>query len=359
MKKLIKLAVISLCLGGIIACTDGANVIDNDNQIRDYTEFFSPLPSAAVYPKDNPHSPAKEQLGELLFWDPILSGDRNVACATCHHPDFGWADGRPLSVGSDGLGLGPERIGVETTPFHSPTIMNVAFTGLTSATLVDFTSGGYFWDLRALTLEEQALGPITNPVEMLGYNFSVEEILDEVSHRVANIPKYTELFAAAFDDKDPINAQNIAKALATFQRKIISPASRFDLFLQGDITALNEQEIIGLNTFIDGGCVRCHLGPMLSDNLINESEAIINDVVVRTPTLRNLSFTAPYMHDGSRATLIDALNDYEERDDLEVSVAEGDFPEIEAFLRSLDSAQFYRQKPTSVPSGLSVGGDID
>ena len=94
-----------------------------------YTSFFTPLPEAAVFPDDNPFTTEKAALGEFLFWDPILSG-RNVSCASCHHPDHGWADGRLVSVGVDGIGLGPGRTGSAETPFHSPSVLNVAFTGI-------------------------------------------------------------------------------------------------------------------------------------------------------------------------------------------------------------------------------------
>jgi cytochrome c peroxidase len=332
----------------------------NDAQIRDYSDSFTVLPSVPLYPSNNPYSETKEQLGELLFWDPILSGDQNTSCASCHHPDFGWADGRSFSIGSDGIGLGPARYGFEFTPIHSPTIMNVAFTGATKDNMATaFISGGYFWDLRADTLEEQALGPIKNPVEMLGYNTSEEEIMTEIVTRLQAVPEYVQLFEQAFTSSDAINSENITKALATFERKIITPKTRFDQFLAGDLTALNQQEIIGLNTFIDGGCTRCHSGPMLSDNAIHPGEAIINDVVVRTPSLRNISFTAPYMHDGSSPRLLDAIAAYENRADIEVNIDDNDFNNIAAFLRTLDTNSFYKGKPNIVPSGLTVGGDID
>ena len=360
--NLLKLSLITLGCASLIGCENPDNMeagIENDTQIRDYSSTFIPLPTKSLYPKNNPYNETKERLGELLYWDPILSGDQNVSCASCHHPDFGWADGRALSIGSDGIGLGPARYGFEVTPIHTPTIMNVTFTGVTNNETTDnFVSGGYFWDLRANTLEKQALGPIKNPVEMLGYNISEQEILAEIVIRLQAIPEYVELFELAFAVNDAINSENIAKAMATFERKIISPNTRFDSFLSGEQTALSQQEIIGLNKFIDGGCARCHMGPMLSDNLLHDGEAIIGDKVVRTPSLRNISYTAPYMHDGSRARLIDAIADYEDRDDIDVSIGDGDFNDIEAFLKTLNTDKFYQGKPDAVPSGLTVGGNI-
>ena len=357
--NLFKLSLITLSCVSLIGCENPAGVGD-DAQIRDYSDTFMPLPESPFYPKNNLFNKPKEQLGELLFWDPILSGDQNTSCASCHHPDFGWADGRPFSIGSDGIGLGPSRYGFEVTPIHSPTIVNVAFAGLTNNEMTNsFVSGGYFWDLRARTLEEQAMGPIKNPIEMLGYNINEQDIMPTIINRLQAIPEYVELFEQAFSVNSAINSENIAKALASFQRKIISPNTRFDQFMAGNQTIFNQQEIIGLNKFIDSGCARCHLGPMLSDNQIHLGEAIIEDTVVRTPSLRNISATAPYMHDVSSATLLDAIAVYENRGDIEVNIGEDDFADIEAFLRTLDSDNVYQQKPDIVPSGLTVGGDIN
>jgi cytochrome c peroxidase len=356
--KPLKLSLITLACISLIGCEDPEG-LDNDAQIRDYSGVFTTLPIMPVYPNNNPFNESKEQLGELLYWEPILSGDKNTSCASCHHPDFGWADGRAFSIGSDGIGLGPARYGFEITPIHSLTIRNVAFIGITKNDIAsDFIAGDYFWDLRAKTLEEQALGPIKNPIEMLGYNINEQEIMATIVTRLQNIPAYVELFSLAFETVDAINSENIAKALATFERKIISPNARFDQFLLGDTTAFTPQEVIGLNKFIDAGCARCHLGPMLSDNLLHEGEAIIGEEVVRTPSLRNISYTAPYMHDGSRANLIEAIAAYENRGDIEVNIGDGDFADIEAFLKTLNSDKFYRGKPEVVLSGLSVGGDI-
>ena len=358
MKLLTKTLTISLACAALSACEDSSSLPD-DSTIRDYSAFFTPLPESPIYPADNPYSAEKEQLGELLFWDPILSGDQNVACASCHHPKFGWADGRDFSIGSDGVGLGPDRYGNEITSIHSPSIMNTAFTGLQiDSNEETFLAGPYFWDLRAQTLEEQASGPIKNPVEMLGYNYHEDNIMAEIITRLNTIGEYTYLFTEAFGQDQPITEENIVKALATFQRKIISPNARFDSFLAGDTSALSEREVIGLNKFIDGGCTDCHIGPMLSDNILREDKKIFPELdAVRTPTLRNITKTAPYMQNGSEKTLASAIGAYENRDDLGTSAGEGDFADIEVFLKSLDSA-VYSKIPDSVPSGLPVGGDI-
>lgn len=351
--------IILLCVFSAFFVGCGGDGIPADPEPRDYSALYAPLPNEPIYPADNPYNIAKEQLGELLFWDPILSGNQNVACASCHHPDHGWADGRAVSIGSDGIGLGPNRFGSQLTPLHSPTIINTAFTGLTLQTDVNsFEAGGFFWDLRARTLEQQALEPIRSPVEMLGFGIQQDRIMEEVILRLQAIPEYVDLFEAAFDDPDPISETNIAKALATFERKIITPNTRFDRFLSGNSSAFSQQEIIGLNKFIDGGCARCHSGPMLSDNLLHENDIVVGDRAVRTPTMRNLVMTSPFMHNGSVNSLSDAIGIYEDRGDLLVTLDEDDIGDIQAFLRTLSSNDVYSEIPDSVPSGLPVGGDI-
>ena len=331
-----------------------------DTPAEPYTSFFTALPDTAVFPADNDYSDAKRDLGEFLFWDPILSGRMNVSCATCHHPDHGWADGRMFSIGVDGMGLGPARTGTQETPFHSPSVLNVAYTGLPQTEPdAGFVSGGYFWDLRADTLEAQALDPIRSAVEMRSSDFLEDEIMPEILARLSLIPEYQALFGAAFADPDPISEENIAKALATYQRTLITQPTRFDQFLDGDESALTAAEVTGLNKFINGGCTDCHSGPMLADNLIDPTKPIqVDRPAVRTPPLRNVQLTAPYMHDGSRATLNDAIALYEERDDLEVTLEDDDFGDIERFLNTLTDRDFPRQIPGYVPSGLPVGGDI-
>ena len=343
----------------LAACDDGDGA-SGATPAMPYTEFFVAMPREAVYPVDNPYSSAKESLGELLFWDPILSGNIDVACASCHHPDHAWADGRVLSIGVGGVGLGPDRQGLAQTEFHSPSVLNVAFTGIDNRPIdPSFVSGRYFWDLRADTLEDQALEPILSAVEMRGDLFTEEEIVPEIIRRLQEIPAYVQLFEDAFGKGPVITADNISKSLATFQRGLITQRTRFDDFLDGNEEALTGREITGLNKFINGGCVDCHSGSMLSDFAIDEDKPIIRGLAsVRTPSLRNVELTAPYMHNGSRASLNSALSLYDDRGDLDVAFDEDDDRgQIAAFLRTLTTPDFYRDVPSSVPSNLPVGGD--
>lgn len=142
------------------ACEDGDGA-SGSAPSQPYTDFFSALPTETIHPAENPFNQQKFDLGEALFWDPILSGDKNVACASCHHPAFRWADGRALSIGTDGKGLGPDRSGMQITPKHAPTIMDVAFTGLAAGENTDtFVANGYFWDLQ-VTMEDDDVGDIS------------------------------------------------------------------------------------------------------------------------------------------------------------------------------------------------------
>ncbi len=368
-----------------IGCGDGgASGATPDEPL---SNFFRPLPKSPAYPDYNPYSPEKEKLGELLFWDPILSGDKNVACASCHHPDHAWADGRRFSVGSDGVGLGPARRGSERTKFNSPTILNVAFAGMgVDDSKKDFIAGPFFWDARAPLLEDQAVEPIKNKVEMLGRDFKPDKAIPLVVSRLQKIPEYVTLFEAAFatdetaDEDDAaldegdagdadeaeaeaesvINEYNIAQALATFQRKLITQRTAFDRYLEGDTGALSEREITGLNKFVNAGCVRCHQGVLLSDYKVHKGQAVLRErPAVRTAPLRTSARTAPFMHNGSRDSLRSAIDEYDDRDDLDVDFADDDSGDVEAFLRVLSNGNFYRAVPAEVPSGLPVGGDIN
>ena len=252
-----------------------------------------PLPQEAPAPKDNPTTPAKVQLGKMLFFDPRLSGNNKTSCATCHIPEKGFADGRALTPGIDGKLLSR----------NTQTCLNVGF------------YKSFFWDGRAGSLEEQALGPIQSPVEM-------NQDLDELEAELSKIPGYVRAFEQVFDTKP--NRQSMAKALAAFQRTLGTEPSPFDRFLMGDKEALSADAKAGLELFQgEAGCIECHHGPLLSDGKFyrlrvsrkDEGRAAISGKKedryrFRTPTLRNVAETAPYMHDGSLETLDDVVTFY-------------------------------------------------
>jgi cytochrome c peroxidase len=249
---------------------------------------IGPLPTVE-FPADNPYTKEKAELGKLLFFDPRLSGSGQLACASCHDPDLGWADGRTVAFGHDRQAL--KR--------NSPTLLNAAH------------NTSFFWDGRAASLEEQALMPIMAENEM-------HAMPQVVVDRIAAVPEYRKLFKEVFGE-DQITLEHIARALATFQRTITSNGhSRFDLFLRGkNRNALSDDAIRGLHLFrTDARCMNCHNGPNFTDNQFHNLGLSYygkpledlgryhitkrpEDVgKFKTPTLRNVTRTRPYMHNG-------------------------------------------------------------
>lgn len=370
----------------IYSCQDD-NSFDDDTAPTNVSDNISALPQTVIYPANNPYSVEKETLGRLLFWDPILSGNKDVACATCHHPDFGYADGLTLSQGVDGEGLGPNRSNGVLIKRNSPTVINTGFNGINNAGTYNPLEAPMFWDLRVNSLEEQALEPFLSKEEMRGEAIAETAIMDTIVDRLHHIDAYVSLFEAAFGTEE-INQDRILKAIATFERGIVATDSRFDQYMRGDLNALSNVEVIGMNRFVNVGCANCHSGPMFSDyelhvigvpgsNIVTDTGAS-GDFDFRTPTLRNLGFTAPYMHNGRFDDLEDVVDFYEDIsdgrgnvlqqglsvNDLDEEVRDltlngGDINEIVAFLNALNDENFDKTIPESVPSNLSVGGNIE
>ena len=343
-------------------------------------------------PENNAASPEKVALGRLLFWDPILSGERDVACATCHHPAHGYADGRPLPVGTAGVGLAEGRRDtsggrIPPMPRNTPTLLNVAFNGTTEENAGDFdpAHAPMLWDTRLLSLEEQALEPLRMRAEMRGDAYPPEAAADSAVARLRAIPEYVAAFKRAFADRPPVTAENIARALAAFERTLVAHESRFDRYARGeDDEALTQLEKRGLSIFLQAACYRCHSGPMFSDYELHvlgvaEHPAVAppdqggGNFAFRTPTLRNLSFTAPYMHNGTMVTLEEVVRFYAAASSANPHVPEEaldpDFTTIipidddmvealVSFLRTLDGDSFDTTVPGRVPSGLPVGGSL-
>lgn len=239
------------------------------------------------YPTNNPYSDAKAELGKKLYFDPRLSGSGQIACASCHDPELGWSDGRTVSFGH----------GRKELKRNAPTLNNVAHEKL------------LFWDGRANSLEQQVMDVVTNEDEMRSDAKSVRE-------RLSRVPGYTNEFAKVFGTPE-ITLTRAAEAVATFERGIISRANAFDAFVRGDTNALSDAAVRGLHLFrTTARCVNCHLGPAFTDGRFHNEGLTYHgrkledlgryavtkqpaDVgAFRTPTLRNLSRTAPYMHNG-------------------------------------------------------------
>lgn len=351
------------------------------------------LPRDVSAPPDNPQTREKVELGRLLFWDPILSGNRQVACATCHHPDFGYAENLDLSIGVDGAGLGAERrfVSADSVPFvkrNSQTVLNTAFNGIDLDGRYDPDAAPMFWDVRALGLEAQALLPILTFEEMRGHAYPEEDAVDTVVARLRAIPEYRNLFAEAFAGEDAVSAENLGRALAAFQRSLIANNSPYDRYMRGETGAMSPLQIRGMQRFEQVGCINCHNGPMFSDyklhvlgirdnRLLEESDAgaVEQPYAFRTPSLRNLAYTAPYMHNGLIPTLEDVVEFYDDvgdRNERNVNLDRSqidpltrtlDDPddherELLAFLHALNDDDFDREIPERVPSGLNPGGEI-
>ena len=380
---------ITTCL--LTACGGGGGSTEND-LIDDAPAIVTPAQVRSVLdalPLAGPEqSVAKVELGRLLFWDPILSVAQDTACASCHHPDFDYSDGLFASLGTGAVGLGDTRHGGARTARNSPTLLNTAFNGLTLDGTSSQAQAPMFWDNRRLSLESQAEQPIETAEEMLGTTIAAEEAMPLLLSRLQAIDEYQVLFANAFEGADAINRDNLLEAIASFERSLISNNSAFDRFMRGDTNAMSELQQQGLKSFVEVGCSDCHSGPMFSDyqlHVLGAPDHLDNPngidsgaeerFAFRTPSLRNLANTAPYAHSGTRETLHDILNFYvavsrgvshnsqvspTDIDSKARSLGRVDssMQKILAFLDALNDADFDREIPTSVPSGLPVGGNI-
>ena len=350
------------------------------------------LPTASPAPAHNPTTPAKVALGRLLFWDPILSGPRDVACGTCHHPDLGYSDARDLSIGVNGRGLAARRRFVEpnSIPFvkrNSQTILNVAFVGLSDQDSHGPADAPMFWDTRRRSLEAQALEPIKALEEMRGHTYAEDQAVPTVVARLNESAEYRTLFDQAFGSPG-ITADTLAMALAAFQRSLTANNAPFDRYMRGDQSAMTASQLRGFRRFERVGCINCHRGPMFSDFKLHvlgvpdsprlpATDPGAGDYGFRTAPLRNLRFTAPYMHSGIFASLSDVLNFYDDvtdrdGDDRNLHVSreqldpllrrlrgvDDDDQDLLGFLDALSDDSFDRTIPARVPSGLRPGGSI-
>ncbi|HLO43308.1 MAG TPA: cytochrome-c peroxidase [Leadbetterella sp.] len=330
-----------------------------------------------------------QYLGEMLFYDPILSGNKDVACATCHHPNFSFSDGRDLAIGVNGVGLGPQRR-FQSDVFslinrRSMTILNTVFNGMDSKGNYDSTNAPMFWDSRVKSLEEQALLPIKSELEMRGNAYPEAVAIDSVLNRLKNISEYRVLFSKIFNGDQPITSLNLARAIASFERTLVAMNSPYDRYLRGDKEAMSELEIRGMNAFEVDGCNKCHSGKMFSDyklhtlsvpdnpRLDNTDKGANGSYGFRTTSLRNIKQTGPYMHNGVFKTLEEVIEFYnliekEKSQNPNVPVAKIDSlvkflrpvnekAAIVAFLGALTSDYDF-PPPKRVPSNLSVGGNI-
>ena len=319
---------------------------------KDMNKWLRPV--EVPQPENNKLTPERIELGKLLYFDVRLSSSQKISCATCHHPKKGWTDLEPVAkaVGHEGA----------TGPRNSPVILNTAY------------QNRQFWDGRARTLEEQALGPIEASVEM---KMPLEDLIPKLN----NIKEYQELFKVAYPNSNGvITPDYLAKALASFERTVLSTISPFDKYVMGDKNAISEKAKKGFELFKGKAhCIDCHDGFNFSDGSfhnigLNDGELQGSELgryvtkkraawygVMKTPTLRDVTKSAPYMHDGSIKTLTEATHvcgnggryshNVKNKSTFIVDrkLTRSDINKITAFLESLEGPDMKLTIPTKFP----------
>lgn len=302
-----------------------------DSLIEEARGYFKVIPDTPPALEGNPATADKVMLGKILYFDPRLSSSALISCNTCHNVGLGGADYQETSTGH----------GWRKGPRNAPTVLNSVF------------NVAQFWDGRAKDLAEQAKGPVQAGVEM-------NNTPDMVIKTLKSMPEYIELFKKAFPgEKDPVTFDNMAKAIEVFEATLLTPDSRFDLFLKGDAAALNDSEKKGLQAFIEKGCADCHGGVNMGGDdyygfgVINApaqriiggdkgryevTKAVSDEFFFKSPSLRNIELTAPYFHSGKVWGLKAAVVVMSSAQ-LESVLAQEDLDNVVAFLQATTGKQ--------------------
>ena len=331
-----------------------------------YAGLYVDLPAKNV-PPDNPTTPEKVALGRLLFFDPVLSRNNDMSCSTCHQPDLGFSDGRSTAMGAGGTGYSTNRSGGVEFPRNTMSHWNVAF------------NTNFLWNGSMSSLEQVAAGTIVSPEEF-------DSNPDQVVAELRAIPEYVRLFEAAFGGgSESISFTNIPRAIAAFQRTLLSLNSPYDRYAAGDFEALTPQQRRGLALFRSSRvrCNDCHSAPTFMDDGFSVTgvpplpgteydpgRSAVDPAgkyrAFKAPTLRNIALTAPYMHNGVFKTLDEVINFYAQgggrkdgMQDVDVHVQGFEINDAEkadliAFLYALTDESALPEIPTSLPSGLPV-----
>ncbi len=307
-----------------------------------------------VWPEENPYSAEKAELGWLLFFDTRLSSDRSVSCASCHAPAHAYADGRPVSTG----------IKQQKGGRSAPSVINRVY------------GAAQFWDGRAASLEEQAKGPIANPIEMTAEKDAGKAHAACVDS-LREVKEYRRRFKAVFGTEE-FTIDHVAMAIATFERTVLSGNSPYDKFKAGDKTALTESQQRGMNVFFSNNarCDSCHDGAAFTTNQFanigvgmdkvnpdlgryNVTKRDSDKGAFKTPGLRDIARTAPYMHDGSLKTLEDVVEHYDKggiknqwlhQDVKPLKLSKQDKSDLVQFLHALNGEGWQHIKaPTKLP----------
>lgn len=315
-----------------IAMAAGIGLSAQAHADRLTTELIKPIEPAVIA------EPEKVELGKKLWFDPRLSMSGFISCNSCHNLSMGGSDNLPTSIGHNW----------QEGPINSPTVLN-------SSLFV-----AQFWDGRAANLQEQAAGPIANPMEMASNHALAVDV-------IASIPQYREEFARIYGSEE-ITIDGITDAIAVFEETLVTPNSRFDQWLKGDDDAITEQELAGYNTFKSIGCVACHNGPAAGGTSFQrmgviepyqttnpaEGRVAVTGVDAdrfnfKVPSLRNVELTYPYFHDGAYWTLEEAT-DIMARLQLGRQLEEEDINNVVAFMKTLTGDQPTFTMPILPPS---------
>ncbi len=340
---MIKNVSFSLCVLTFLSAASFAE----ENELTRAQQLFQPIPSAAPVLPGNAATAAKVELGKMLFFDPRLSASHAISCASCHNIGLGGADAEPTSIGHHWQRGGR----------NAPTVLNSVF------------NKAQFWDGRAKDLEQQAGGPIANPVEMASPEAHVVE-------QLKGIQGYGHVFAKAFpSEKDPITLANVQKAIAVFEATLITPNAPFDRYLRGDEKALSPAQKQGLALFMDKGCSNCHNGvnlgggmyapfgvvekpgadllPATDTGRFMVTKTPSDEYVFKVPSLRNITLTAPYFHTGQAWDLRQAIA-VMGTSQLGATLTGDEVDKIAAFLESLTGEQPKVTYPMLPPSGANT-----
>lgn len=328
-------------LASLVAHTPG---IAADALMQAAQAQFKPIPAQPPALPGNPASPARVELGKMLFFDPRLSASHAISCNSCHNVGLGGVDAAEKSIGHNWQRGGR----------NSPTVFNAVF------------NTAQFWDGRAKDLEEQAGGPMVNPIEMASPK-------EHVTEQLRGIPGYLEAFKAAFpSEASPVTLANAQKAIAVFEATLITPDAPFDRYLKGDASALDATQTEGLRLFMEKGCAACHNGinvgggryapfgivekpgaellPPADKGRFMVTKTAGDEYVFKVPTLRNIALTGPYFHTGKSWDLQQAVG-VMAASQLGLPVTDEEAGKIVAFLGSLTGRQpevVYPELPPSV-----------
>jgi len=336
---MIRIALAFLCMWSLF----GTSAFAQDDLLARARQQFEPIPTASPELPGNIATSAKVELGKMLYFDPRLSASHAISCSSCHNIGLGGADAEPTSIGHRWQHGGR----------NAPTVLNSVF------------NKAQFWDGRAKDLEQQAGGPMVNPVEMASPESHVAE-------QLKGIPGYADHFAAAFPgESDPITLANAQKAIAVFEATLITPNAPFDRFLKGDQSALSPTEKAGLAAFMDKGCSACHNGigigggmyapfgvvekpgaeflPPADKGRFMVTKTPSDEYVFKVPTLRNIALTAPYFHTGAAWDLRQAVAVMGDSQ-LGIQLTDDEVDKITAFLDSLTGEQPQVTYPILPPS---------